>query len=259
MAPKPKGKGKKKKTLEIAEPPHDPSWERTVETGIWERQSTDLPDANTWPTWGALRERVLTACKEINIVHTASLRDAFAAEIVKLSPPELSAVNFSESLNLHNFILSPMGACPKVVDLDLSRCPTLQYVLIQSSTLRTLQLSGCNSLTKVLIHCPRLSKVSLTDCTKLDTLMLWSDEITELDLTGCNQISSLKLQCPTMIDSKIPPLKTAATHVKPSHPALANMLKDNYADAARLAGEERERDWKTLREESVIAHVHRPF
>jgi hypothetical protein len=26
---------------------------------------TATTDANTWPTWGALRERVLTACKEV--------------------------------------------------------------------------------------------------------------------------------------------------------------------------------------------------
>lgn len=38
-------------------PPH-----QAVESGLWEKAVTDLPDANTWPTWGALRERVLTAC-----------------------------------------------------------------------------------------------------------------------------------------------------------------------------------------------------
>ncbi|GFH25899.1 uncharacterized protein HaLaN_23942, partial [Haematococcus lacustris] len=65
MPPKKKGGAKKKKKDDGAEPPHEPSWERTVETGLWERPATDLPDANMWPTWGALRERVLTACKEV--------------------------------------------------------------------------------------------------------------------------------------------------------------------------------------------------
>lgn len=103
MAPKKKGGGKKKKKDDGAEPPHDGSWERVrvhrwprghvwarrlpctspppdcflapfrfcnrtrqaVESGTWEKPVTDLPDANTWPTWGALRERVLTACREV--------------------------------------------------------------------------------------------------------------------------------------------------------------------------------------------------
>lgn len=88
MAPKKKGGGKKKKKDDGAEPPHDACWERVsdrvcmrafahsqgghcvpiyqaVESGVWEKPVTDLPDANTWPTWGALRERVLTACREV--------------------------------------------------------------------------------------------------------------------------------------------------------------------------------------------------
>ena len=61
-----------------------------MESGIWDRPPTALPDANTWPTWGALRERVLTATTEINILGSATVRDAFVAEVAKLSPPELS-------------------------------------------------------------------------------------------------------------------------------------------------------------------------
>ena len=63
---------------------------QAVESGIWDRPPTQLPDANTWPTWGALRERVLTATTVINILGSATVRDAFVAEVAKLSPPELS-------------------------------------------------------------------------------------------------------------------------------------------------------------------------
>lgn len=123
MAPKKKGK----KEPELQEPEHDPSWERSVQSGVWERAVTALPggpcectrrgapaaqrvvaalalargqtsratlrcvlaasarmaflddlraftrsprpphcaDANAWPTWGALRERVLASCREV--------------------------------------------------------------------------------------------------------------------------------------------------------------------------------------------------
>ena len=65
----PKGKkGKKgKKEAELTEPPHDPSWERAVESGVWSRPPDALPDAALWPTWGAYRERILTSVKEVRL------------------------------------------------------------------------------------------------------------------------------------------------------------------------------------------------
>lgn len=258
MPPK-KGKKGKKKTEEPAEPPHDPSWERTVETGVWERPVLALPDANTWPTWGALRERVLTACKEVRICNTPSLRDAFASEVVKLSPPELQVLDLKGSSNLHNFVLSPLTSCPKLIELDLSSSENLEYVLLQSQCLRTLSLKKCTNLTKALIHCPRLNKIVITDCPNLETLMLWSEELTELDMTGCNNLVTLKLQCSILIDSKIPPLKPALPEVKPKHPPIAAMLKENYKESAQIASEAKEKEWKSLKDDSIIPHVFRPF
>eukprot|EP00983_Pelagomonas_calceolata_P013618 436503-Pelagomonas_calceolata.AAC.2 len=152
-----------------------------------------LADANTWPTWGALRERVLTACKEVDLAHmqspfmlirqsscpftckdtgsylqpvpslarlhwhpqikivnTASLRDAFCNEIVKLSPLELWHMDFHGSSNLRNFVLSPSTACSKLTELDLSDCRSLNYVLIQSESLTTIKLHKCIRMNKAL-------------------------------------------------------------------------------------------------------------
>ena len=61
---------------------------QAVQSGLWELPPTSLPDANTWPTWGALRERILTATKQVNILGSAAVRDNFLSELVKLSPPE---------------------------------------------------------------------------------------------------------------------------------------------------------------------------
>lgn len=57
---------------------------------------------------------------QIKIVNTASLRDAFCNEIVKLSPAELWLMDFHGSSNLRNFVLSPSTACSKLTDLNLS-------------------------------------------------------------------------------------------------------------------------------------------
>lgn len=112
-------KGKKGKKDELVEPEHDKTWERVcwtldlgatetapafknnlhcrviqaVQSQQWTLEPTVLPDAYAWPTWGALRERILHACKLIQCEYSATVRDAFAAELVKLSPPRLATLS----------------------------------------------------------------------------------------------------------------------------------------------------------------------
>ena len=93
-----KDKAPAKSGKATAEPRHDPGWERVrtrflarlcqsfprslprepssnvvllfsstqaVESGVWDRPADALPDASDWPTWGALRERILMNAKEV--------------------------------------------------------------------------------------------------------------------------------------------------------------------------------------------------
>lgn len=122
---------------------------QAVDSGIWERTPDALPDANTWPTWGALRERILTSCKKISISHSPALRDGFAAEIFKLSPPELATMSFRGCDNLSKFVLSPITACPSLEDIALEDNTNLTYVLLQSNSLSSLHLHNCPNLEKV--------------------------------------------------------------------------------------------------------------
>ncbi|WIA09607.1 hypothetical protein OEZ85_008999 [Tetradesmus obliquus] len=242
----PKARKGKKKAPEIVEPEHDPTWDRVVISGLWDRPITALPDANTWPSWGALRERVLSACREIRVVNAPSVRDAFAAEVVKLSPPLLKAVDFRGCHNLHKLVLSPQSSCPSLETLNLSSCPGLEYLLLQSNSVRQVDLSNCGALTKVLLQCPKLQSLAITGCSQLESLMLWSDEITELDLTGADKVTKLELQCPQLNAeaSKLPQVPVPPTAVRPVHPPIAVMLRENAREAALAAAEARERQWK---------------
>jgi hypothetical protein len=76
------------------------------------------------------------------------VRDAFAAELVKLSPPELHTLDVRGAVYLRRLQLSPMTACPLLQTLNLSGCPALEYVLVQSQSLRTLELHKCPLLAK---------------------------------------------------------------------------------------------------------------
>lgn len=44
---------------------------------------------------------------------------------------------------------SLQGACPALESLNLSGCPSLEYVLVQSNSLTRVDLSSCGSLSKV--------------------------------------------------------------------------------------------------------------
>lgn len=46
-------------------------------------------------------------------------------------------------------MLSPATACPKLTDLDLSECKSLGYVLVQSTSVKTVKLHKNEALTKV--------------------------------------------------------------------------------------------------------------
>ena len=96
------------------EPEHDPRWEQArlisthtppcltcctshtgsctqaVTSGVLDFSPADLPDANSWPTHGALRERLLLACRAVELPGCHAARDAFLAELVRLAPPELA-------------------------------------------------------------------------------------------------------------------------------------------------------------------------
>ena len=63
---------------------------QAVVSGVLDFSPAELPDANTWPTHGALRERLLLALKALDVPACHAVRDAFLAELVRLTPPELA-------------------------------------------------------------------------------------------------------------------------------------------------------------------------
>lgn len=141
---------------------------QAVETGIWERPVDALPDAMQWPTWGALRERILTSCREIKIVQSSSVRDPFATELVRLSPANLHTLSFKGSDSLESFVLSPLGSCGELKSIDLTGCKRLEYVLIQSDSLETLSVALCGALKTLILHCRGLQRLDVRDCLEME-------------------------------------------------------------------------------------------
>lgn len=86
---------------------------------------------------------------QIRIESSPSVRDAFSSELFRLSAPQLKRLSFQGSSNLRRLVLSPLGSCPQLESLEAGECPSLDYVLVQSNTLKTLDLGACGALSKV--------------------------------------------------------------------------------------------------------------
>lgn len=165
-----------------------------------------------------------------------SMRDAFPAELVRLSPPELELLELHGASLLTRVVVSPAEALPALTFLDLNSCPALEFAMVQSDSLTTLDLSGCTALKKVLVQCKNLRKLNLAGCSQLETLMLWADELPELDLETCKElrvanIYAAKLQGEGAVeDALLLPnggkLKEARREKPLAHPAITGMLKD---------------------------------
>lgn len=179
---------------------------------------------------------------QICITYTQSLRDAFPAEVVKLSPPNLKKMEFRGSANLSQFVCSPITSCLSLQAVDLSNCASLQFVLIQSANLESLNVSRCPSLGKALIQCKGLRSLNLEGCDTMHTLMLWSDSLMELDLSSCKELRKLELYCPELYEDNIqmPKVKPLPAVDEAKHNPIAGLLLDNYNEQKRRDADVRE-------------------
>jgi hypothetical protein len=121
---------------------------------------------------------------QIRVEGSPGVRDAFAAELFRLSPPHLRRLSLRGSANLRRLVLSPLGSCPALKALDLGSCPSLEYLLVQSASLKSLDVSGCPTLAKALVQCPALAALAADGCCGLERVTIWSSALTDLDLSG---------------------------------------------------------------------------
>lgn len=221
-----------------------------MEAKKWVFPPEELPDSMTWPTWGALRERILTACTEIlaDAYHVPeevpkleregwntrmdSVSDYFISELVKISPPALALIRFNGCPNLRHVVMSPKDACPSLTTLDLARCDGLESVLIQSQTIENIKLSLCGNLKSVILHCPKLIKLDLRECLSLERILIWSDVLGSLSIPECRQMKSIELHCPSM-GSDYPVIGRMVTDPrarKTHHTPVAAMMAAQYTE-----------------------------
>jgi len=169
---------------------------------------------------------------------TEAVTDSFASEIVKLSPPNLTRLTFVGCPNLRRVVVSPMGSCPMLRDLNLSQCDSLEYVLVQSEAVESIKLSLCGNLKKILLHCKNLSSLDLRECLSLESIVIWSDLLDSLDIMECRKVKQLELHCPSIGKTRTAPLVLDPRAISVKHAPIA--LLRAHENARDRAEEEKE-------------------
>jgi hypothetical protein len=78
---------------------------------------------------------------------------------------------------------------------------------------------------------------------------------------GSPKLVQLELQTPALQPgaSRLPDVPVPPVAIKPLHPPIAAMLRENCKEAAVCVAEAKEKGWREARSSSSIPAVHRPF
>jgi len=136
------------------------------------------------------------------VTWSPTVRDNFAAEVVRLSPRELKELHLRGSGNLGRVTVSPPAACPSLELIDLNSCNSLHTVFVQSNSVKAINLARCPSLKKLIIQAPCLETLNLSGCESLESFIMWGDAIKSLDFSSASELTLLKLYCPNLEDCK---------------------------------------------------------
>ncbi|XP_073129455.1 F-box/LRR-repeat protein 15 [Henckelia pumila] len=139
-----------------------------------------------------------------------------------LECPCLQDVDLTECESLTNSIcevFSSGGGCPMLRSLVLDSCESLTAVSFYSTSLISLSLGGCRSITSLELRCPCLEHVSLDGCDhlerasfspvglrslnlgicpKLNVLCIGATHMVSLELKGCGVLSEALINCPLL-------------------------------------------------------------
>ncbi|CAN6299529.1 unnamed protein product [Urochloa humidicola] len=118
-----------------------------------------------------------------------------------LQCPNLIDVDLSDCESLTNAIcevFSDGGGCPMLRSLILDNCESLSIVELNNSSLASLSLAGCRSMTFLRLSCPNLQNVNLDGCDHLESAAFCPVGLESLNLGICPKLSILRIEAPNM-------------------------------------------------------------
>jgi hypothetical protein len=152
-----------------------------------------------------------------------SLMGCFAlTDLPKFSCPTLKHLNLGFCFRLSTGrIQQAVESLPFLEVLTLIKCTSLEKLVLQSDTLRLLNVNFCSSLHSLKLSCPNLERLDNIACNSLDTLYLdgnnasllelnlsflpvtrlevFASELRQLNLSGCRRLDHCIIHCPNLV------------------------------------------------------------
>ncbi|GAV90319.1 LOW QUALITY PROTEIN: F-box-like domain-containing protein, partial [Cephalotus follicularis] len=116
--------------------------------------------------------------------------------------PSLQEVDLTDCESLTNSIcevFSDGGGCPMLKSLVLDNCESLTAVRFCSTSLVSLSLVGCRTITALELLCPYLEQVCLDGCDHLERASFCPVALRSLNLGICPKLNSLSIEAPFMV------------------------------------------------------------
>ncbi|CAA7401265.1 unnamed protein product [Spirodela intermedia] len=141
----------------------------------------------------------------INIMSTVlqklALQKQESLATLSLQCRNLQEVDLTDCESLNNSIcevFSDGGGCPMLRSLILENCESLTLVRFNSSSLASLSLVGCRTVTLLELSCPNLQRVNLAGCDHLESASFCPVGLWSLNLGICPKLTILKIEAPHM-------------------------------------------------------------
>ncbi|XP_061374889.1 F-box/LRR-repeat protein 15-like [Gastrolobium bilobum] len=118
----------------------------------------------------------------------------------------LQEVDLSECESLTNSVcdvFSDGGGCPMLKLLVLDNCESLTSVGFISTSLLSLSLGGCRSITNLELSCPNLDKVILDGCDHLERASFCPVGLPSLNLGICPKLNVLSIEAPFLVSLEL--------------------------------------------------------
>ncbi|KAL5559537.1 hypothetical protein UlMin_035748 [Ulmus minor] len=136
-----------------------------------------------------------------NSLQKLSLQKQESLTTLALQCQSLQEVDLTDCESLTNSIcdvFSDGGGCPMLKSLILANCESLTAVRFSSTSLVSLSLDGCRSVTALELKCPYLEKVSLDGCDHLERAKFCPVGLRTLNLGICPKLNVLDIEAPNM-------------------------------------------------------------
>ncbi|KAK9131374.1 hypothetical protein Sjap_011861 [Stephania japonica] len=91
------------------------------------------------------------------------------------------------------------GGCPLLRSLTLDNCESMTSVMLSSTSLISLSLTGCRAMTALELACPYLEQVSLDGCDHLERASFCPVGLRSLNLGICPKLNVLNIEAPQMV------------------------------------------------------------